>query len=69
VIGRAWLKAVLGVSAGGGRLYFYQPCQDGPDEIDPPGDEKCRFTESQPKMEFTQAIAAADKNTAANRNF
>jgi len=23
---------------------------------------KCRFTESQPKMEFGQAIAAADKN-------
>jgi len=37
---------------GRGRLYFYQPCQDGPDELDPSAAEKCCFTESQPKMEF-----------------
>jgi len=52
-IGRARSKAVLEVSAGGGRLYSYQPCQYGPDELDPSAAEKSRFTESQPKMEFS----------------
>jgi len=61
-IGRARSKAVLGVSAGGDRLYVYQPCQGGRDELDPSAVEKCRITESQPKMEFGQAIAAAEKN-------
>jgi len=55
---------------GAGHLYFYQPCQDGPDELDPSAAEKCRFTESQPRMAFGQGIAAAEKKiTAANRNF
>jgi len=43
--------------------------QDGPDVLDPSAAEKYRFTESQPKMEFGQAIVAAEKITAANRNF
>jgi len=38
--------------ARGGRLYFYQPCQDGADEVYPLAAEKCRFTECQSKMEF-----------------
>jgi len=37
--------------------------------VDTSAAEKCRFTESQSKMEFGQAIAAAEnKITAANRN-
>jgi len=44
--------------------------QDGPDNADTSAAEKCRFAESQPKIEFGQAIAAAEKTiTAANRNF
>jgi len=55
VIGRARPKAVLGVSAGGGRLYFYQPWQDGPDEHN-----RVRSVSHQisAEMEFGQAIAA-----------
>jgi len=64
VIGRARSKAVLEASAGGDRPYFYQPCQDSTPthELDQSAAEKCRFTESQSKMEFSEAITAAEQN-------